>query len=511
MNNPITQTWKTILGRHIATSVIAVAVLASLVTYETVKPVSARAATAAPAAAPLEEDSVSALLSLDRAMETLAARVTPAIVNVTVASRRTADAADQQLPDGLQQFFGPGFGPFGPRGRQQPQIEHGLGSGVIISPDGYIVTNNHVIDGAVDIRVTMSNRKILKAKLVGADSLTDLAVIKVDGGNLPSIPWGDSTALHPGQTVLAFGNPFGFRFTVTRGIVSALNRPNPFSDNARKPGEFIQTDAAINPGNSGGPLVNARGEVVGINTFLVSSSGQFAGMGFAIPTQIVKPTVDSLIRDGKVSHGYMGIGINDVTPENSKFFDVTDANGAVVTQVEEGSPAGKAGVKVGDVITELNGQKVTDAGQLQVEVGQKRPDTTIKLHVLRAGKGLDIPVTLEAMGSRDKDANDVSENEHGKGRWGIGIDDLTSDAREQLQVPRDVHGAVIDRVQPGSPADNAGLQRGDVIVQVNRHDVQSASDVQQALTGVPKGQDALLLVWSNGGSSFRVLHAGEGS
>ena len=174
----------------------------------------------------------------------------------------------------------------------------------------------------------------MNAKLIGADPLTDLAVIKVDGGNLPSIPWGDSTELHPGQTVLAFGNPFGFRFTVTRGIVSALNRPNPFSDNARKPGEFIQTDAAINPGNSGGPLVDARGEVIGINTFLISSSGQFSGMGFAIPTQIVKPTVDALIRDGKVTHGYMGIGISDVTPENAKFFDVNNASGAVVTQVE---------------------------------------------------------------------------------------------------------------------------------------------------------------------------------
>ncbi len=511
MKKQITTAWKTTMGRHLAALAMAVAVLASLITYESVKPMAARAAVAAPAAAALDDDSVGALLSLDRAMETLAARVTPAIVNVSVASRRTPDAAEDQLPDGLQQFFGPGFGPFGPHGRPQPQIEHGIGSGVIISPDGYIVTNNHVIDGAVDIRVTMSNRKILKAKLVGTDTLTDLAVIKVDGGSLPSIPWGDSTTLHPGQTVLAFGNPFGFRFTVTRGIVSALNRPNPFSDNARKPGEFIQTDAAINPGNSGGPLVNAHGEVVGINTFLISSSGQFAGMGFAIPTQIVKPTVDTLIRDGKVSHGYMGIGIADVTPENSKFFDVADASGAVVTQVEPDSPAGKAGVKVGDVITELNGQKVSDAGQLQVEVGQKRPETTIKLHVLRDGKGVDIPVTLEAMGSRDKEANESGEGEHGKMRWGIGIGDMTPDLRQQLQAPSDIHGAVIERVQPGSPADNAGLQRGDVIVQVNRHDVQSASDVQQALAGVPKGQDALLLVWSNGGNTFRVLHAPEGS
>src|ERR1700730_10876358 len=504
--------WKTSIGR-VAASLVAIAALASLVTYETAKPTSARAAVAAPAAAPLNDNSVSTLLSLDQAMETLAAKVTPAIVNVAVTSH-SKETAEQQLPDDMQQFFGPGFGQgqgFGPHGRQQPQIEHGIGSGVIISPDGYIVTNNHVIDGAVDIRVTMSNRKIMKAKLIGTDPLTDLAVIKVDGGNLPSIPLGDSTALRPGQTVLAFGNPFGFRFTVTRGIVSALNRPNPFSDNARKPGEFIQTDAAINPGNSGGPLVNAHGEVVGINTFLISSSGGFSGMGFAIPTQIVRPTVDTLIRDGKVTHGYMGIGISDVTPENAKFFDVTDANGAVVTQVEPDSPAAKGGLKVGDVVTELDGKKVTDAGELQVEVGQKHPGTTIKLQVMRDGKNVNVPITLEAMGSRDKTGTETSEADHGKMHWGVGLSDLTPDVRQQLQAPGDIHGAVIEQVQPGSSADNAGLQRGDVIVQVNRHDVQSASDVKQALAGVPKGKDALLLVWSNGGKAFRVLHAPEGS
>jgi serine protease Do len=506
--------WRTTAGR-IAASAVAIAALASLVTYETAKPMAARAAVSspAPAAAALDDSSIGALLSLDQAMETLAARVTPAIVNVAVTSKSKPDAGEQQqLPDGLQQFFGPGFGQgFGPHGRPQPQIEHGIGSGVIISPDGYIVTNNHVIDGAVDIRVTMSNRKTMTAKLVGADPLTDLAVLKVDGGSLPSIPLGDSTALHPGQTVLAFGNPMGFRFTVTRGIVSALNRPNPFSDNARKPGEFIQTDAAINPGNSGGPLVNAHGEVIGINTFLVSSSGAFSGMGFAIPTQIVKPTVDTLIRDGKVTHGYMGIGISDVTPENEKFFDMNDASGAVVTSVESGSPAAKGGLKVGDVITELNGQKVTDAGELQVEVGQKAPGAAIKLGVVRDGKNLSVPVTLEAMGSRDKQGVETSEADHGKMHWGVGLSDITPDIREQLQAPKDVHGAVIEQVQPGSPADNAGLQRGDVIVQVNRHDVQSASDVQQALGSVPKGKDALILVWSNGGNTFRVLHAPEGS
>ena len=501
--------WKKTIGR-IALSIVAVAALASLVTYEAAKPMAARAASAAPAAARLDDNSVGALLSLDQAMETLAARVTPAIVNVAVTSKSKPDNNEQQIPDDMQQFFGPGFN-FGPHGRPQPQIEHGIGSGVIISPDGYIVTNNHVIDGAVDIKVTMSDRRTMNAKLVGADPLTDLAVIKVDGGSLPSIPWGDSTVLHPGQTVLAFGNPLGFRFTVTRGIVSALNRPNPFSDNRRKPGEFIQTDAAINPGNSGGPLVNAHGEVVGINTFLVSSSGAFSGMGFAIPAQIVRPTVEELIRDGKVTHGYMGIGISDVTPENSKFFDVNDASGAVVTQVEPNSPAAKAGLKVGDVIAELDGQKVTDAGQLQVEVGQKTPGTTIKLQVIRDGKNTTLPVTLEAMGSRDNDGTETGEADHGKMHWGIGLSDMTPDLREQLQAPKDVHGAVVEQVQPGSSADNAGLQRGDVIVQVNRHDVQSASDVQQALGSVPKGKDALILVWSNGGNTFRVLHSPEGS
>jgi serine protease Do len=212
-----------------------------------------------------------------------------------------------------------------------------------------------------------------------------------------------------------------------------------------------------------------------------------------------------------VTHGYMGIGISDVTPENEKFFNVNDAAGAVVTQVEDDSPAAKAGLKVGDVITELDGQKVSDAGELQVEVGQKRPGTTIKLEVVRDGKNTTIPVTLEAMGSRDKEGNEVGENEHGKMHWGLGLGDMTPDLRQQLQAPSSVHGAVIEQVQPGSSADNAGLQRGDVIVQVDRHDVQSAADVQHALGAVPKGKDALILVWSNGGNTFRVLHAPEGS
>ena len=502
---------KNILTRRLIVPVMAVALALSFTTYEFIKPAYAKGPAASPTTAPLDDNSVSALLSLDQAMETLAARVTPAVVNVAVTSHGKSEMADgqmPQLPEGIPPMFGPFFNH---PGRPQSQIEHGIGSGVLISPDGYIVTNNHVIDGAVDISVTLKDRRIMHAKLIGADPLTDLAVIKVDGTNLPNAPWGNSTSLRPGQTVLAFGNPFGFRFTVTRGIVSGLNRPNPFSKNGRAPGSFIQTDAAINPGNSGGPLVDARGEVIGINTFLVSNSDSFSGMGFAIPTQIVRPTVEALIRDGKVTHGYMGIGISDVTPENAKFFKVDNNEGAVVTQVESGSPAAKAGVKVGDVITELDGQKVSDASQLQIDVGQKQPGTNIKLDVLRDGRTVTVPVTLEAMGSRDHDGNETSTNEHGKPRWGLGLTDMTPELREQLQASSDLHGAVVEQVQPGSPADNAGLQRGDVIVEVNRHPVQNAADVQSALSSIPKGQDALVLVWSGGGSTFRVLHANQAS
>jgi serine protease Do len=505
--------WKSKLGssgvrRRMIAPALALAMTLSFGSYELIKPAMAKAATAAPAAGALDDSSVNSLLALDQAMETLAARVTPAIVNVTVTSKSKVDLSDggEGLPEGMQ-----GFGQFfGLPAQPQNRIEHGLGSGVIISPDGYIVTNNHVVDGAMDIRVTMSDRRILPAKLVGRDALTDLAVIKINGSNFPSVPWGDSTKLRPGQSVLAFGNPYGFRFTVTRGIVSALNRPNPDSRDPRKPGEFIQTDAAINPGNSGGPLVDARGQVIGINTFLISPSGTFSGMGFAIPTQIVRPTVDALIRNGKVTHVYMGVGITDVTPENSKFFGMTKASGAVVTQVEPNSPGAKAGLRVGDVITKVDGREVADAGQLQVQVGQQQPGTTLHLDVIRDGKSITVPVTVEELGN-SKHGEESANNPEGKARWGLGLTDMNADARDQLQAPDDVQGAVVAKVQPGSPADNAGLASGDVIVGVNRKPVKSAQEVKQALSSIPDGQDALVLVWSHGGNTFRVMHSGDHS
>jgi serine protease Do len=502
--------------RRLSISFLAVLLALSLGSYEFVA--RAKAATPAPAAAALDDNSVSALVALDHAMETVAARVTPAIVNVTVTSKRGADAQNlAQEGDGdddgqpqQQQIipFGRMFG-FGQQMRPQPQFEHGLGSGVIISPDGYIVTNNHVIQGATDIRVTLTDKRILPAKLVGTDPLTDLAVIKINAENLHSVPLGDSTALHPGQSVLAFGNPLGFRFTVTRGIVSALNRPNPFAKDRRAPGEFIQTDAAINQGNSGGPLVNAHGEVIGINTFLISETGGFSGMGFAIPTQIVKPTVDSLIKYGKVNHGYIGIGISDVTPDESKFFHVDNASGAVVTQVENNSPGAKAGLKVGDVIVDLNGKPVSDAGELQVQVSQQQPGTTLQMKVMRDGKPVNTSVTLEAMNKSDRN-NERADASHGKPRWGVGLADLTPEVRQQIDAGESVNGAVVEQVTPGSSADNAGLQPGDVITEVNRTPVHSASDVKNALANVKQGDDVMVLVWSRGGSSFRVLHATQG-
>jgi serine protease Do len=512
---------KAAMTRRLLVGALAVAVVGAIATLNFTKSATAAAAPT-PAAAALDDNSVSALLTLDQAMETLAARVTPAVVNVTVVSKAHEQQGSMEGTPDMQQFFGPD-GPMGGQGspfgrhfnfQQQPQnrIEHGLGSGVIISPDGYIVTNNHVIDGAVDIRVTMSNREVYPAKLVGADPLTDLAVIKIKGSNLPSVPWGNSASLHPGQTVLAFGNPYGFQFTVTRGIISALNRPNPDVSDRRKPGEFIQTDAAINPGNSGGALVNAHGELIGINTFLISGSGSFSGMGFAIPAQIVEPTVETLIRDGKVTHAFIGVSITDVTPENAKFFNMNKAEGALVSDVSPDAPGAKAGLRTGDVISELDGKRVADAGELQMLVGQKRPGDAIHLQVVRDSKPMNVAVTVEALGG-DK-SNEVASGEH-KGRWGLKLADLTPDVRNELQsqdpkLQNAVHGAVVEDVLPGSPADNAGLQQGDVIMEVNRHSTKSASDVVQALSSVPNGQDALVLVWSNGGTTFRVLHASQG-
>ena len=507
MNRSILNRIKHAVMRPIVASVLTVALAGGgFAAYEVVRPSSATAANPAPPAGALDADTVSAITSLDQAMEALTARVTPAVVNIVVTARTKQQAMN--IPDDMQNFFGQFFGQQNPfRNQPRERVEHGVGSGFVISPDGYIVTNNHVVEGATDIRVTFSDKQVFPAKLIGTDPLTDLAVIKVDKTNLPSLPWGNSVDLRPGQTVLAFGNPFNFRFTVTRGIVSGINRSNPFRDNPRAPGQFIQTDAAINPGNSGGPLVDARGRVVGINTFLISETGSFAGMGFAIPTQVAEPVVQQLMRTGKVEHAYMGVGIEDVTPENAKFFHLDKTTGAIITEVDPDTPGARAGLKTGDVIVSIDGKSVESAGQLQVLVGEQQPGTKVQLTVIRNGRQMQVPVTLGTMSKGQIESASATEN--GKPRWGVGISDLTPDVRQQLNIPSNVKGAVVGNVVPGSPADNAGLSRGDVIEQVNRQDTPNADAVKNALGNVPEGQDVLLLVWSHGGSTFRVMHAAQ--
>ena len=464
------------------------------------------------AASPLDDHSVSALTSLDQAMEAVAAKVTPAVVNVAVTSRGSSEMTSeegqlQNLPPGLQQFFGPML-----QVPQQKQIEHGVGSGIIISPDGYIVTNNHVVDGAMQIKVTLNDRRVLNAKVVGTDKLTDLAVLKVDAKNLPSAVWGDSTKLEPGQTVLAFGSPFGyFQFSVTRGIVSAVNRPNPYSDDARKPGGFIQTDAAINPGNSGGPLVNAHGELVGINTFIISNSGSFAGAGFAIPSQIVRATAEQIIQHGKVEHGYLGISMNDVTPDNAHFFNLDDASGAIVAQVTPDSPASRGGVKTGDVISQANGQKIVNGSALQVIVSEMAPGTKLALGVIRDGKPVTLNLTVGEYHGKSEVAGNESDDGPQSGKLGLAVSDLTPAVRQQADVPEHVHGVVVENVRPASPADEAGIQPGDVILEVNRKPAESASQFAEAVHQSGAGKDLLLLVWSKGNASYRTVHTDAGN
>ena len=475
---------------------------------------------ASAAAVGLDDDSVSALTALDKAMEQVTSRVTPSIVNVEVTSKASPEEQSQSqlpqgLPPGIAQFFGQGGGGMQMR-PQQPQLEHGIGSGVIISSDGYIVTNNHVVDGATKIRVTTSDRHIYSGRVIGTDKMNDLAVIKIDATNLRPIAWGDSNKLEPGQTVLAFGSPFGsLRFSVTRGIVSALNRQNPNSDDARMRGDFIQTDAAINPGNSGGALVNAHGELIGINASIITSSGSFAGAGFAIPSQIVQATTQQLIAHGKVEHGYLGISMNDVTPDNAQFFNLQNAEGAIVSQVTPNSPASRAGVKQGDVIAKLNGKTVANGTQIQVAVSQMGPGTNLQLGLLRNGQPVDVKLTVGTytgkteIAENDSDSDGQPGESAHAGKLGLGVADLNADARQQINAPDSLHGVVVENVRPDSPAEDAGLQPGDVIVEVNRKPAGSASQFIGQVRQTPAGKDLLLLVWSKGNATYRTLRPSD--
>ena len=509
--------------KYIVPSGVATAVALGAVLAFNSNGVHAASAVSTTGGNPLDDHSVAALTSLDHAMESVAAKVTPSVVNVAVTSTPSEEEGAQQgpqgqggeqgLPPGFAQFFGPN-GPFGGNGgggrRQAPQqLQHGIGSGVIISPDGYIITNNHVVDGAKDIKVTLHDRRIMSAKLIGVDKLTDLAVIKVNATDLPAVAWGDSGKLEPGQTVLAFGSPFGyFQFSVTRGIVSAVDRANPFSTDARKPGGYIQTDAAINPGNSGGPLVDAYGQLIGINTWIVSDGGSFSGAGFAIPSQMAHAVSAQLIAHGHVDHGYMGISMNDVTPANARFFNLQSAAGAIVAQVTPDSPASRAGLHQGDVISGLNGHPVVNGSALQVAVSELQPGTKISLGVVRDGKPQTVDLTLGEYHAKGTEVASNGEGGPQSGKLGVAVADLNAETRQQLNLPDTVKGALVEQVRPASPAEDAGLQPGDVILEVNRKPTDSASQFASAVHGTQAGKDLLLLVWSKGNASYRTISPG---
>jgi serine protease Do len=439
----------------------------------------------------------------NRAYEKIAQTVTPAIVNI----RTTQVIRVQQSPYFADPFFRQFFGDmFGQPGIPREQREHALGSGVIISTEGYIITNNHVIAKATEIEVMSSDKRTFKAKLVGADPRSDIAVIKIEGKDLPTVPWGDSNVLKPGAIVMAFGNPFGLSFTVTRGSVNAVGRSGLGIEDYE---DFIQTDAAINPGNSGGALVNVRGQVVGINTAILSPTqgpggqgGGWAGVGFAIPSNTARHIMESIIKTGKVQRGYMGITPGDLNPALARQFKVPDVAGVLVNQVEANGPADKAGLKQGDVIRTLNGQTVDGVGRFRALIAGLSPGTQITLEILRDGKTETIKITLVEQPATMAGPDGGQALTEGTLR-GIMVQNLTPPIREQLGLPPSTRGVVISDIDPNSPAAQAGLQPGDVIQGVNKLAVTSVEEFNR-FAAQAKGE-VLLRVNRQGQSAFVVI------
>jgi len=453
----------------------------------------------------LEGPDIDILERQNQAYERIAKAVTPAIV----AIQSTQVTKVQQSPMMNDPFFRQFFGNMFPQVPRE-QREHALGSGVIMTQDGYIVTNNHVIAKATEISVTLSDKRTFKGKVVGADPQTDVAVIKIDGTGLPTAPFGDSDQIKVGDTVMAFGNPFGQYFTVTRGSVSALGRSGMGIEGFE---DFIQTDAAINPGNSGGGLVNIHGQVVGINTAILSGNsgpggeGGSVGIGFAIPSNMAKHIMEDLIKTGKVTRGYLGVQIRGLDDGLAKQFKVPDTAGALAEDVTAGGPAEKAGIKTGDVIRKLNGQTIQDANQLTAEVTNLNPGSVATLDIMRDGQPLTIKVTLgerpSDLGARVGAGGGI---EQGALR-GINVENLTPALRDQAGVPANVNGVIIVQVDPNSPAAQFGLQEGDVIESINRQPVRNVGDFNK-LAGQAKGQ-TLLRINRQGNGVFVVVSPDE--
>jgi serine protease Do len=429
-------------------------------------------------------------------------KVAPSVVKIYV----TSSTSERMLsgPDGdFFRFFGNrGFGSTIP---QQPGSlpQHALGSGVIVSPDGYILTNNHVVQNAKEIKVALNDGRSFTAKVIGTDPQTDIALIKIDAENLPALTLADSDKVDVGDVVLAVGNPFGIGQTVTRGIVSALNRVTA-SDMDE---DFIQTDAAINPGNSGGALVDLEGRLVGINTEILSRSGGNQGIGFAVPSNLCRWVMDSLVKSGHVNRGFLGVEIQDLTPSLAQAFKVNNDQGALVSSVTPDSAAAAAGLQSGDVIVEFNGQPVQDASQLKLRVAETGPGASVPVVVMRNGERKTLDVTLKEQPAKQV-ANANSENNQNNGGQdalhGVAVSDLNSDTRSELNIPANVQGALITEVNPASPSYEAGLRTGDVILEINHQPIKDAQDAVRD-TAQSKGNETLVKVWSPQGIHYLTV------
>jgi serine protease Do len=412
-------------------------------------------------------------------------RVAPAVVTIR-AERRVRPA--QQHPFMDDPFFREFFGDrFRNAPQQQPRVQQGLGSGVIVSQDGYILTNHHVVDGAENIEVQLTDRRSFKAKLVGSDPPSDLAVLKVETKSLPVLPLGDSDRVRVGDVTLAIGNPLGVGQTVTSGIISAKGRSTRGGGvGAESFEDFIQTDAPINQGNSGGALINTNGELIGINSQILSPSGGNIGIGFAIPSNMAKEVMDQLIKTGKVRRSMVGIVVGNVDSDMAENLGLSEVRGVIVNDVSPNSPAERAGIKRGDVITKLNNENVIDSNSFRNKIASTTPGTEVTLTVLRGGREQQIKATLAERTSSGNQRGEGGGSGDGGGdtddqQLGLSVEPLTPDIAGRLGVRSGVQGVVVNRVDPDGPAADAGIREGDVIEEVNYQAVRSASDLKSAV------------------------------
>ena len=428
-------------------------------------------------------------------------KVAPSVVKISVSSQAKAGMAEMQgMPD-LRQFFGEGFGQGG-RGNRQLKMpkQQGVGSGVIVTTDGYILTNNHVVENAEDIKVAMNDGREFKAKVIGVDPKSDVAVIKVEATSLPAVTFADSDKIEVGDMVLAIGNPFGIGQTVTTGIVSAKGRATMGLDYE----DFIQTDAAINPGNSGGALVDIDGRLVGMNTAILSRSGGNQGIGFAVPTNLARWVMESLVNNGHIDRGFLGVNIQDLTPELAKEFKLSQAKGALVAEVTPGSPAEKGGIKGGDLITSFNGKEVSDSRHLKLQVGATQPGTSVPVNVLRDGANTTVTVKVEPLPGDKLAQNATPDDNADDALHGVAVADLDRNTRDELKIPNKVNGALVSNVDEDSAAYSAGIREGDVITEINHIAIKNAEQAV-AECSKPGSKRTLVKVWSRGGSRYIVV------